>query len=215
MEFYNREKELESLAEIKKMSENGGQMTVLTGRRRIGKTALLMKSCSGLPTLYFFVTRKAEAMLCNEFADEIRKQLGEACGSFTSFGKMFEYLMLLSKRLTFNLVIDEFQEFDRVNAAVFGEMQHYWDLHKDDSRMNLLISGSVHSLMHKIFEDRKEPLFSRAGRILRLKPFGTATLKQILADHQPDYTNEDLLALYGLGLIVHVHLQHQIGALAL
>lgn len=196
MEFYNREKELESLAEIKKMSENGGQMTVLTGRRRIGKTALLMKSCSGQPTLYFFVTRKAEAMLCNEFADEIRKQLGEACGSFTSFGKMFEYLMLLSKRLTFNLVIDEFQEFDRVNASVFGEMQHYWDLHKDDSRMNLLISGSVHSLMHKIFEDRKEPLFSRAGRILRLKPFGTATLKQILADHQPDYTNEDLLALY-------------------
>ena len=56
-------------------------MTVLTGRRRIGKTALLMRSCSGQPTLYFFVTRKAEAILCNEFAEEIRKQLGETCGS--------------------------------------------------------------------------------------------------------------------------------------
>lgn len=196
MKFYDRTKELESLDEIKKMSENGGQMTVLTGRRRIGKTALLMRSCSGQPTLYFFVTRKAEALLCNEFAEEIRKQLGETCGSFTSFGNMFEYLMLLSKRLPFNLVIDEFQEFERVNAAVFGEMQHYWDLYKDESRMNLLISGSVHSLMHKIFEDRKEPLFSRAGRIIRLKPFGTTTLKQILADHLPDYTHEDLLALY-------------------
>lgn len=198
MRFYNREKELETLSEIKEMSGNGGQMTVLTGRRRIGKTALLIRSCENSPTLYFFITRKAEPLLCNEFVEEIRTKLNEACGTFLSFGKLFEYLMLLSKRRAFNLVVDEFQEFERVNVAVFGEMQHYWDLHKDESRMNLLISGSVHSLMHKIFEDRKEPLFSRAGRIIRLKPFGTATLRQILADHHPDYTNEDLLALYCL-----------------
>ena len=198
MRFYNREKELATLSEIKEMSENGGQMTVLTGRRRIGKTALLIKSCEVSPTLYFFVTRKAEPLLCNEFVEEIRTKLNEACGTFLSFGKLFEYLMLLSKRRAFNLVVDEFQEFERVNASVFGELQHYWDLHKDESRMNLLISGSVHSLMHKIFEDRKEPLFSRAGRIIRLKPFGTATLRQILADHHRDYSNEDLLALYSL-----------------
>ena len=196
MEFYNREKELETLMEIRKMSEKGGQMTVLTGRRRIGKTALLMRSCADSPTLYFFITRKAEPLLCNEFVDEIRNRLDEACGIFSSFGKLFEYLMLLSKRRPFNLVIDEFQEFDRINASVFGEMQHYWDIYKDESHMNLLISGSVYSLMHKIFEDHKEPLFSRAGHIIRLKPFGTITLKQILSDHHPDYSNEDLLALY-------------------
>lgn len=196
MQFYDREKEQVTFEEIKKMSENGGQMTVLTGRRRIGKTALLVKCCANQPTLYLFVTRKAEALLCKEFVDEIRRQLGEACGDFHSFGQLFEYLMLLSKRRAFNLVIDEFQEFDRINAAVFGEMQHHWDLHKDESRMNLLVSGSVHSLMHKIFEDRKEPLFSRAGRIIRLKPFATDVLKQILADHNPNFSNEDLLALY-------------------
>lgn len=196
MQFYDRINELKSLEEIKEMSQNGGQMTVLTGRRRIGKTALLIKSCEGQPTLYFFVTRKSEVLLCNEFVEEIHRQLDMPCGNFTSFGKLFEYLMQLSVRESFNLVIDEFQEFDRINPAVFGEMQHYWDIYKDRCKMNLLISGSVHSLMHKIFEDRKEPLFSRAGRIIRLKPFGTDTLKKILADHNPDYNSEDLLALY-------------------
>ena len=62
--------------------------------------------------------------------------------------------------------------------------------------MNLLLSGSVHSLMHKIFQNSKEPLFGRATALLKVKPFETSILKEILADHHPDYTSEDLLALY-------------------
>lgn len=62
--------------------------------------------------------------------------------------------------------------------------------------MNLLISGSIYSLMHKIFESNKEPLFSRAGKIIRLRPFKVSVLKQILSDFYPDYTADDLLALY-------------------
>ena len=62
--------------------------------------------------------------------------------------------------------------------------------------MNLLISGSIYSLMHKIFEDKKEPLFSRAGQIINLKPFKVSVLREILFDYSPNYTKEDLLALY-------------------
>jgi AAA+ ATPase superfamily predicted ATPase len=67
MKFYNRERELKSLATIQEMSLSEGQMTVLVGRRRIGKTQLLLKSVDQQPTLYFFVTRKAENMLCRDF----------------------------------------------------------------------------------------------------------------------------------------------------
>ena len=62
--------------------------------------------------------------------------------------------------------------------------------------MNLIVSGSIYSLMHQIFEDRKEPLFSRAGQMIHLKPFKVEALKEILADHNPSYHPDDLLALY-------------------
>ena len=48
MRFYNREKELASLEKVRGVSFSvHSQMTVLTGRRRIGKTSLIFKS--GVP----------------------------------------------------------------------------------------------------------------------------------------------------------------------
>ena len=44
MKFYNREKELEFLTSIKERSAEEAQMTVVVGRRRIGKTSLLKKA---------------------------------------------------------------------------------------------------------------------------------------------------------------------------
>lgn len=178
------------------MSKEESQMTVLVGRRRIGKTSLLLKSTEGNPTLYFFILRKAENLLCRDFIEEAEMKLYFPIGEYSSIGKLFQHLMLLSKQRPFNLIIDEFQEIDRINSSVFGEMQKVWDLHKGSSRMNLLISGSIYSLMHKIFESNKEPLFSRAGKIMRLQPFKVSVIKQILSDFHPAYTPEDLLALY-------------------
>jgi AAA+ ATPase superfamily predicted ATPase len=135
-------------------------------------------------------------MLCSDFVEEIQSKLNVPMGDYSSFGRLFEHLMILSKERPFNLIIDEFQDFIRINPAVFSEMQKHWDLNKKTSKMNLLVSGSIYSLMHKIFEDKKEPLFSRAGQIINLKPFTVSVLREILSDHHPDCTHEDLLALY-------------------
>ena len=69
MKFYNREIELKLLDKTRKIAfNNHSQMTVLTGRRRIGKTKLILKSCEETPTVYFFVGRSNEAQLCSQFA---------------------------------------------------------------------------------------------------------------------------------------------------
>jgi len=214
MKFYNREQELANLERIRRMSFSEGQMTVLVGRRRIGKTQLLLKSTEGQPTLYLFVTRKAENMLCSDFVEEIQAKLGVPVGNYSSFAKLFEHILLLAKERQFNVIIDEFQEFNRINAAIFSEMQKLWDLHKATSKINLLISGSIYSLMHKIFEDKKEPLFSRAGQIIHLKQFTVSTLRTILADYAPTHSNNDLLALYSFtgGVAWYVELMMKYGA---
>lgn len=54
-------------------------MTVLKGRRRIGKTTLGILSMEGTDTVYLFVARKAEADLCSEYAETIRQTLKRIC----------------------------------------------------------------------------------------------------------------------------------------
>lgn len=59
--------------------------------------------------------------------------------------------------------------------------------------VNFVVSGSVFTLMEKIFKDEKQPLFGRADLSLALDPFRTDVLKEIMKDHKSDYSNDDLL----------------------
>lgn len=104
--------------------------------------------------------------------------------------------MDLSKTRHFTLVIDEFQEFNSVNPSVYSDMQNIWDNKKKESNINLILCGSAYSLMSRIFEHTKEPLFGRATGRINLRALNTTTIKEILTDHYPRYTNEDLLAFY-------------------
>jgi len=196
MKFYNRESELELLKSIEELSKSSSQMTVLTGRRRIGKTKLLLKAAENSKVVYLFVSKKSETVLANQFAEEASKSLGEPIGSYSHIAELLEHLMLLSVEKPFTLIIDEFQELMKIDKSIIGDIQRVWDLNKDKTHLNLLVSGSVYSMMHSIFEDSKEPLFSRAGNIINLQPFKTDILKQILGDHNPAFSNDDLLALY-------------------
>jgi hypothetical protein len=200
MKFYNREKELQQLAEIQRRAfANHSQMTVVTGRRRIGKTKLIIKSCEDTPTLYLFVSRNNEATLCEHFAQTVRQSLGSFVPEgIQSFVQLFELIMTIGKTQKFNLVIDEFQEFYAINPAIFSGIQDVWDRTKDLTHVHFIASGSVYTLMHKIFMDYGEPLYGRCDTIIRLRPFATSVLRQILADYYPRYTHDDLLALYTL-----------------
>lgn len=198
MEFYDRTNELAELQRIQNLSfSDHSRLTVVTGRRRIGKTSLIMKSVEGLPTVYLFVGRKAEATLCSEFIPVISQSLDTFVpAEIRTFRSLFQYLMELASNKAFNLVIDEFQEFYNINESVYSDMQNIWDTYRRKSKMNLIVSGSIYSLMQKIFQSKKEPLFGRADNIIKLSAFDLSTLKDIMRDYRSGYTNDDLLALY-------------------
>ena len=117
MKFYNRTSELAELQRIQNLSfSDYSRLTVVTGRRRIGKTSLIMKSIEGLSTVYLFVGRKSEATLCSEFIPIISQSLDTFIpAEIRTFRSLFQYLMELASRKPFNLVIDEFQEFYNIN----------------------------------------------------------------------------------------------------
>lgn len=196
MRFYDRTLETETLQEIENISSEIAQMTIMVGRRRVGKTTLLRNAFTKTPVLYFFVGRKNEVLLCEEFTNEIELKLNEQLGQFSSFAQLFKVIMQLSKRIHFTLIIDEFQEFKNTNPSIFSDLQNTWDTMKKESRINLILCGSIYSMMKQIFENSKEPLYGRATSRMHVKPFNIATLKEILREHHPAYTSEDLLAFY-------------------
>lgn len=216
MRFYDREQEIAFLRETRETAKKAARFTVVTGRRRIGKTTLVREAYKDKPFVYFFVARKAESELCEVYLEEISEKLGiPTLGSSRHFSDIFRYLMELSVTQSFTLVIDEFQDFFRVNKAVFSEMQDIWDKYEKTSRMNLIVCGSIYSLMQKIFKDKKEPLYGRNTGELKVKPFRPSVLKQIMADAKPDYSKEDLLAMFTFtgGVAKYVNLLVDAGAL--
>ena len=198
MKFYNRENELSELRRIAEKSQTiHSRLTVITGRRRVGKTSLIVKACEGEPTVYLFVGRKSETSLCTEFISVITAAL--ECyvpTEISTFQSLFKFLLETAKVKSFNLIIDEFQEFYNINESIYSDMQNLWDQYRKMTKMNLIVSGSIYSLMQKIFQNSKEPLFGRADNIIKLSAFDLNTLKEIISDHNPKYTNDDLLALY-------------------
>ena len=200
MKFFDREIEFEKLREIEELSQETAQFTIVTGRRRIGKTALVRRFYEGKPLLYFFVARKAEASLCEIFIEEIRTKLNipmmDARG--TSFAAVFRFVMELAQTQHITLFIDEFQDFYRINPSIYSDMQNIWDSYKNKSRINLIVAGSVNTLMNKIFKDKKEPLFGRQTATMHIRPFRPSVMKEIMAEYCPGYKKSDLLALYTL-----------------
>jgi len=197
MIFVSRQEEIEQLHTIRERSSKVAQFTVLTGRRRIGKTSLVLKAYEAIPLLYFFVSRKSEHELCREFTEEISAKLNiTPLGKAERFVDIFSFLMNYAKSHQLTLMIDEFQDFMRVNPSVFSDMQKIWDLNRREAKINLIVCGSINTLMNKLFRDSKEPLYGRQTEFMKLEPFTPSVIKDLLGKYNPCYNKEDLLALY-------------------
>ncbi len=196
MKFYDREQEMVALRKIETLSAHDAQMTVITGPRRIGKTTLIKKSFTEIPFVYFFVGKKSETLLCAELSEIIRSVLDADLGAFNDFPRLLGAIMGIAKHENFTLVLDEFQNLSHTRDSIFSDIQNVWDDNKEDCHINLVICGSIYSKMKKIFDDKDEPLYGRATARFKIRPFSIATLKEIMRDNNPNYTSEDLLAMY-------------------
>ena len=124
MRFYNREEELALLKKNREQSERQSVMTTLVGRRRTGKTSLLLKSAEGTRYLYLYVSKDNEQLLCKKFQEQATMALGiQIYGQVTSFGELFEQLMRYGMDRQYTLIIDEFQNFLSINKSIPSSIQ--------------------------------------------------------------------------------------------
>lgn len=197
MKFFDRKREIQRLQNIEQCSHYTAQFTIISGRRRIGKTSLVREAHKNTTMIYLFVARMAESELCDTFINCINQVLPTPIiGQVRHFADLFGYIMEVAKNKTITLVIDEFQEFYRINPSIYSQMQNIWDTHKGEAKINLVVCGSVNSLINKIFRDKKEPLYGRQTNHIHLSAFPPSVLKEIMTEYSPQHSTEDLLALY-------------------
>ncbi|MBQ8560484.1 MAG: ATP-binding protein, partial [Spirochaetaceae bacterium] len=158
-QFYDRTKELAALNQIDQQSKEYACFTLLTGRRRIGKTELLRHFIQNKKSAYLFTIRDSQGALCSQWQRILAESIGlKIFGAVTELADLFEQILLFSQDNHFVLVIDEFQDLQFIVPSFFSRMQQLWDTHKAKSKINLIVCGSVYSMMTRIFQDSKEPL---------------------------------------------------------
>lgn len=164
--FYGRVKELSQLEEI--YNTPASSLVVFYGRRRVGKTELSKEFVKNRKSLYLFVETKSEELLLRDLEIE----LGNVTGirpRLDSFDDFFTIVFGMQEKMV--LVLDEFQNFAKVNPDFFSKFQRYWDAHHRESQHMFIVIGSFVGMMKRIFEESKEPLFGRATYLFNIKPF--------------------------------------------
>lgn len=215
MKFFDREDKIAKLRAIREESERESRFTVITGRRRVGKTELVKRAFSDRNFAYLFVSRKSESDLVEGFVDEFNRVFPSSVSrEIRSLEGFFGEVLKFARHEHITVFVDEFQDFEKVNPSFFSILQGLWDREHETSRINLVVCGSINSLINKIFLSRKEPLYGRQTSFMRIDPFPIAVLKDILSHHKRKWEAEDLLALWTLtgGVAKYVALLMDAGA---
>lgn len=180
MKFHNRVYELRELERIRLLCRKTMHFTIISGRRRVGKTELVKKFCSDKEHFYFFIGRKNTTLLLEELSS-IAKENIPIFPTITKFDEWLEFLLNNAKKETI-VFFDEFQNFKYVDESIFTDFQKVFDKYKTKLNLHIIVAGSHITLINKIFSDNKEPLFGRATEKYVLKPLLFKDVSEMLSE---------------------------------
>lgn len=200
--FIGRKAELKFLQN--KYTEDGGQLIVLYGRRRVGKTETLREFCKDKPHIFFSCTQTTDRVQLRNFSSRMLKENIPArnyISEFADWEKAFRSVLDLpygdQKKL---LVIDEFPYMCRGNKSIPSILQNLWDAELRDSNVMIILCGSAMSFIEKELLAEKKPLYGRATGIYKMKEMGFHDAAKFF----PDYSDRDKVLSYAvLGGIPH------------
>jgi len=199
--FVDRETELDDLNRV--AARPGGQFIIVYGRRRVGKTTLLLNWAqhSGLPYVYWVASRNtatnlrqslAEALWQHEHPDEpllAAEYLPEA----RSWRELFRYAARVAAGQRLVLILDELPYAVEADSALPSELQNAWDHDLRDSELVLIVAGSHVAMMVKM-QEYQAPLYGRFTARLPVEPLPFSALEEFL----PGYELAQRVAVYAI-----------------
>lgn len=159
--FVNREKELAILNRQK-------ALTVIFGRRRIGKTALVKHWGKKHPSHFYYsqAIEASEKIQVQQVVEDLQELLPKDL-NITSWKELFSLFSLIRKSVI--IALDEFPYWVKTQPSLPSLLQRWID-HQRPENVSLILLGSSQSMMHQLFLESTSPLYERADFVLQMSP---------------------------------------------
>ena len=192
--FVDRGPELGFLKE--RLGSNEPEFVVIYGRRRVGKTKLVLEFLREERGIYLLATEEGDRENIRAFATEFGKLLGDDGFSKATYPDWSSLFDSLCNHAAFTkerdektiIVIDEFPFLIRGNRAVPSIFQKIWEQVLERRNVMLVLLGSSVSAMESEVLGYKSPLYGRRTGQWQIAPLEF----RFLGEFFPDYTIEDL-----------------------
>ena len=199
--FIGRKMELAFLED--KYKSRGGQLIVLYGRRRVGKTETLKEFCKGKKHIFYSCRECTDRQQLLSYSEKVLKAdipAARYIHEFQDWESAFSSILELPGEEKKLLVIDEFPYMCRANGEIPSILQNLWDSSLKDANVMIILCGSAMSFMEKEILAEKNPLYGRATGIYKMTEMPFSDVIRFF----PDYSPADQITAYAvLGGIPH------------
>jgi len=191
--FINRQHELKMLNDVWARNEAG--LIIIYGRRRIGKSRLILEFVKGKKGLYYMAEdvtghrqlSELKLAFADYLSDDFLKNI-----EFKEWSQLFDYLKkILPRDRKLCIILDEFSYIVRNAPNITSSLQKFWDEFLSKTKILLILSGSLLGIMTEEVLASSSPLYGRRTRDLLLGPLLTKDAIKFLSGKF-----EDRLTMY-------------------
>lgn len=192
--FIGRERELASLKEF--YEKDGIGMTVIYGRRRIGKSTLITEFLKNKKNIFYTATKVGKNRNLELFSKQVLELLmpGVEDISFNTIEAVFDFINKNIGDDKVVLAIDELPYWAEKDEALLSVLQKYIDTVWQDKNLKIILCGSALSFMENKVLSEKSPLFGRRDSQIKLEAFDYLDAAKFVLG----YSNEDKAICYGI-----------------
>jgi len=196
--FVDRQEELAFLNQLLTRKRPGpGQLILMYGRRRVGKTALLTHWAqhSNLPFTYWVADKEPAAAQRRSLFARLMEMPEEQAAVFDGWPAFWRWFVThVSKNEDQRiLILDEVQYASDADPAMLSALQHSWDQHLKQSKLIMVLCGSQVKTMESIMH-QQSPLFGRFTGQWLLQPLPFSALKEFF----PTWSAAERVAGYAM-----------------
>ena len=186
MVFLDRDKELARLRRLHQIQSSG--LVVVWGRRRIGKTRLLLEWMKSEPGVYFVADESPPNLQRNYFAEAVSRvfeRFDEV--EYPDWRSLFRRITSEAEKYSWKgvIVIDEFPYLAQSDSSLVSVLQNWIDNELVNTGIILVLSGSSQRMMQGLVLNHTAPLYGRALEILKLAPVPLRFLNKALTLSEP------------------------------
>ena len=197
MHFVDRERELKVLDAL--WNRPGSQFLVLYGRRRVGKTALLLHWGAERPMVFWTARRTSSANLLRDFSQAVYRfehpdEPLDASFSYPSWEMALRQVARLAQDRRLLLVLDELPYAFDAEPALASTLQVLWDHLLQHTQLFLVVAGSVVGMIEQELLAYNAPLYGRSTSRMFLSPLPFHALREFF----PRYSAVQRVTVYAV-----------------